>query len=335
MRKNNKAVIALSGGVDSALAGYLLKKKGYDLVAVFMKLHPYSKAKGALKTAKKLNIPLRILDLQKEFKEKVIDYFIKDYEEGRTPNPCVVCNKEIKFGLLREKFPDFLIATGHYARIKKGGLFKGRDKEKDQSYFLWQLNQEQLKRIIFPLGNFKKKKVKKMAKKIKLPVWEKPESQEICFIEKTLNEFLKKHLSENPGKIVAAGKRKVIGQHKGLHFYTIGQRKGLNLSGGPWYVLKKDLTNNLLIITKNEEKLMKKSFKVKNVNWIKGERPSETVKAKVKIRYGFLHLELPAEITPENEVIFKKKQRAITPGQSAVFYKGKEILGGGIIENFS
>ncbi len=335
MRKNNKAVIALSGGVDSALAGYLLKKKGYDLVAVFMKLHPYSKEEGALRTAKKLNIPLRVLDLQKEFREKVIDYFIKDYKEGRTPNPCVVCNKEIKFGLLLEKFPDFLIASGHYARIKKGRLFKGKDKKKDQSYFLWQLNQEQLKRIIFPLGNFKKKKVRKTAQKLKLPASQKPESQEVCFIEKTLHEFLKKNLSENPGEIIEFETKKAMGQHKGLHFYTIGQRKGLDLSGGPWYVLKKDLEKNLLIITKDQLKLMRESFSIKEVNWIKGERPSKKVKAGVKIRYGFLHPELPAEITPENKIVFKKKQRAVTPGQSAVFYKGKEVLGGGIIEDFS
>jgi len=285
--------------------------------------------------AAKLNIPFYVFNFEKEFKKKVVDYFLKEERAGLTPNPCVVCNKEIKFGLLLKKVLSLkadYIATGHYARKKDNKLLKGKDKDKDQSYFLWQLNQKMLKRILFPLGNYNKTKVKKLAKKFKLPVLNIPESQEICFIQTTINDFLKGHLKPNPGKIID-DKGKTIGEHQGLWFYTIGQRKSIELPGGPFYVLDKNVKKNLLIVTKNERGLYRKELIAKNVNWLSGKTPKLPLEAKVKIRYR--HSDVSAIIKKQRngkiKVIFSKPQRAITPGQSAVFYKSKELVGGGII----
>jgi len=258
----------------------------------------------------------------------------------------VICNKEIKFGLLLEKAlqigSDF-IATGHYAKVikrkNKFHLYKAKDKTKDQSYFLWQLNQKQLKHIIFPLGNLTKTEVKKLAKKYQLPVSGIPESQEICFIKNTLEEFLQKYLKPKPGKIIDVN-GKVLGTHKGLVFYTIGQRKGIRLSGGPYYVVDKDIKNNLLIVTKAEIDLYKKELVAENINWVLGSSPDFPLRIKAKIRY--LHTPASATVYPLNpckvrpckkiRVVFDRPQKAITPGQSVVFYKGQEVLGGGIIE---
>ncbi len=348
-RKNKKVVMAMSGGIDSSVGAALLKKEGFDVRGIFMELwqdpSKFSK-KRAEKAAKLLEIPFQVLDLKKEFKRKVIGYFLKEYKSGRTPNPCVVCNKEIKFSFLlkkaRELGADF-IATGHYAvkqekkRNKKEKteykLLKGRDKEKDQSYFLWQLNQKTLKKVLFPLGTLKKKKVKNLAKKFGLPVKNIGESQEICFVKTSINDFLKQYIGARPGNIVDE-KGNLIGKHRGLHFYTIGQRKGLGISGGPWYVLSKDLKKNILIVTKNEENLKKKKLIVENVNWISGRAPKLPLKIKTKIRYKSPLRE--AEMKKKKgekffKVVFSKKQKSITPGQSIVFYKDEEVLGGGII----
>ena len=265
---------AISGGIDSAVATALLKKEGFKITGVFMRLadtlHFFEGEKRAKKVAQTLKIPFLVLDLRKESKKKIVDYFLKEYKIGNTPNPCVLCNKEIKFGILLEKVlslgADF-IATGHYARIKKIGknsskfiLLRAKDKEKDQSYFLWMLNQKQLKRILFPIGNLTRKEVENLAKKFKLPVLKAKKSVEICFIQTTINDFLKKYLKEKPGLIVEkisskdeqkrshilenmriSDNLKVVGNHRGLWFYTIGQRKGILLSGGPYFVLDKDL----------------------------------------------------------------------------------------------
>jgi len=364
----------MSGGIDSSVAAALLKKRGnpaftpfggqgFDVTGVFMKLYPGSlrdSEKRARKVAKILGIPFYVLNFEKEFKRKVIDYFLEEYEKGRTPNPCVVCNKEIKFGLLLEKSlgldADF-IATGHYARTdlinsirskiamaeltrienstdKKVRLFRGRDKTKDQSYFLWQLTQKQLKHILFPIGNYTKKEVRNLAKKFKLPVLDVSESQEICFIQTTINDFLSRFLKPKPGKIVDS-KGKVIGEHQGLWFYTIGQRKGLGLAGGPWYVLEKDLKRNILVVTKNEKDLEENELIAENVNWISGKEPKLPLKVKAKIRYRskFISATITKRLMSRVYCLkFIAPQRAITPGQSVVFYKGEEILGGGIIQ---
>ena len=339
----------MSGGVDSSVAAAILKRENFDVKGIFMKLADLPKFKEGEKRAKKiakvLRIPFLTLDLRKEFKKRVIDYFLKEYKKDFTPNPCVVCNKEIKFGLLLEKTlalgADY-IATGHYTR-KQGvknweqeieyKLLKGKDKSKDQSYFLWKLNQSQLKHILFPVGDLTKKEVRKLAKKFKLPVFKASESMEVCFIPKTINGFLEKHLQKKPGNIIDAEGR-IIGRHRGLFFYTIGQRKGIGLPGGPYYVLDKDLKRNILIVTKNGKDLYKKELTAKNVNWISGKEPKLPLKVKAKIRYR--HQSAQAVITenPKSKAChlkFSKPQRAITPGQSVVFYQGQKLLGGGII----
>jgi len=342
--------MAMSGGVDSSVAAALLKKDGFDVVGVFMKFWAENKCgstgnrcctpeseKRARLVAEKLDIPFYVFNFEKEFKDKVVDYFLKQEKAGFTPNPCVVCNKEIKFGLLLKKAFSLdaeYIATGHYVKLSNGKLLKGEE-NKDQSYFLWKLNKSILNKTLFPLGDYTKKEVISMAKKFKLPVINIAESQEICFIQNTITEFLLKHLKPKPGKI-ADIKGNALGKHQGLFLYTIGQRKGIGLAGGPYYVLDKDMKKNVLIITKNEKDLYKKELTVKNINWISDSFPS---KAHVKIRYR--HKPALAKITKEGSIIkveFNKAQRAITSGQSAVFYlptgkagKGKEMLGGGVI----
>jgi len=373
-----KVVVAMSGGLDSSVAAALLKKAGFEVIGVFMKLADLPKFRESEKRAKKiakiLKIPFLVSDLRKEFKKRIVDYFLEGHKKGITPNPCVVCNKEIKFGLLLEKAlaldADF-IATGHYAKKKEElnfstgvekvnyKLLKGGDKNKDQSYFLWMLNQEQLKRVLFPIGDYTREEVKKLAKKFKLPVLKARKSVEICFIKTTLgeedksssspfakarvNDFLSKYLKSKPGQIVDV-RGKVLGKHRGLHFYTIGQRKGIGLPGGPYYVLNKDLKKNLLIVTKNEKDLYKKELIAKNVNWISGKEPHLRqgfggqvkfplkIKAKIRYRHQSALAVITKTLNPKTYTLkFEKSQRAITPGQSVVFYRGEELLGGGII----
>jgi len=349
--RNERTIVAMSGGMDSSVTAALLKKAGFNVVGVFMKLADLPKfienKKRARKVAKILKIPFLVLDLRKEFKKRIVDYFLKENKKCLTPNPCVVCNKEIKFGLLLEKAlaldADY-IATGHYARtnldtnltivenVDKVRLMKGKDKEKDQSYFLWMLNQKQLKRILFPIGDYTRKEVENLARKFKLPVLKAKKSVEICFIEKTVNDFLKKHLKEKPGKIIDT-EGKIVGKHQGLWFYTIGQRKGIGLPGGPYWVLDKNLKKNLLIVTKNEKDLYKKELICKDINWISGKVPELPLKIKAKIRYRHQPASATIYYLKSNiyHLNFEKPQRAITPGQSVVFYQGEEILGGGII----
>jgi len=329
----------MSGGVDSSVTAALLKRADLEVIGVFMKLVDVPRfregEKVARKVAKNLKIPFLVLDLRKEFQKRIINEFLKEYRAGRTPNPCVICNREIKFNFLFKKARKLnanYIATGHYAQLKQGKLLRGKDKEKDQSYFLWQLNQKQLKHILFPVGNNTKKEVKKIAKKFNLPIFDFSESQEVCFIPTTANNFLAKHLKSKPGKIVDT-QGKVMGQHQGLFFYTIGQRKGIKLSGGPYYVLDKDLKKNILIVTKKEKDLYKKELIAESINWISGKKPKLPLKAKAKIRYRHkAALAVMSKISNKKyKVRFEKPQRAITPGQSVVFYQGQELLGGGII----
>lgn len=325
-----KIIVAMSGGVDSSVAAALLKRAGFNIKGVFLKLYDSPRfregEKRAKKIAKMLKIPIRVLDLRKEFKKKVINYFLEDYRLGRTPNPCVVCNKEIKFKFLLKKAQEVgagSVATGHYARLRQDKLLRAKDKEKDQSYFLWQLSQEQLKRVLFPVGGYTKEEVKTLARKFKLPVFEAPESQEVCF------EF---SLQQNPGPIRCATSEVAgLGRHQGLAFYTIGQRKGIKLAGGPFWVLDKNIKKNLLIVTKNEKDLYKKELIFEKANWISGKTPKFPIKVKAKIRYR--HQPVRAILVSSRKLIFNRAQRAITPGQSVVFYCGQELLGGGIIKS--
>lgn len=334
-KKAKKVIVAMSGGIDSSVAAALLKRDGFDVVGVFMKLWPSFDEKRVQRVAKKLGIPFYVFNFEKEFKKKVVDYFLEEYKKGRTPNPCVVCNKEIKFNLLFKKLKTDYIATGHYVRRKGNKLLRGKDKEKDQSYFLWKINQKILKHTLFPVGDYTKTEVRKLAKEFKLPVLDIPESQEICFIQTTINDFLREHLKSKPGKIVTI-KGEVIGEHQGLWFYTIGQRKRIELPGGPFYVLDKDLKKNVLIITKNKKDLYKKGLIAKSINWVSGKEPKMPLKVKARIRYR--HSEASATIKKQKngriKVVFSRIQRAVTPGQSVVFYKGQELLGGGIISNY-
>jgi tRNA-specific 2-thiouridylase len=342
MKKDNskiKVVCAMSGGVDSSVSAALLKQAGFDVVGVMAKFWKDGQSsaenrccsieseKLARLVCHQLGIPFYVVNLEREFKKAVVDDFLAQYKKGATPNPCVVCNKEIKFGLLLKKAEkmgaDFL-ATGHYVRIENGKMMKGKDKAKDQSYFLWQLDKSHLKKILFPVGGYAKAEVRQLAKEFDLPVAETPESQEVCFVPDITNNFLAKYLKQKPGKIIDKT-GKVMGSHQGLWFYTIGQRKGLELSQGPWFVVAKDFKKNVLVVSKNKKDLYSKELKIKNTNWI--GKKSASVDVKIRYKSGFAKAKISG-----NKIIFRARQLAITPGQSAVLYKGNELLGGGIIE---
>lgn len=360
-----KVLVAMSGGVDSSTSAALLKEQGFEVVGIYMRLWTpfrslsFAGQRSAQKVAKHLGIPLHIIDLSKEFKKEIVDYFVSEYLAGRTPNPCVICNKKIKFGLLLQEAKrlecDFL-ATGHYSRIKRqipnskfqmsnkfqipnSKLLKGMDETKDQSYFLWQLSQKQLSKILFPLGNYKKDQTRKLAKKFGLHTAERRESQEICFVSTNYYEFLERIITNKIRKgLIVDTKGNVLGEHKGLPFYTIGQRQGLGIKAdnpayNPWYVVRLDVKNNKVIIGR-EEDLYQKEVNLKNINWISGRMPEKEVRCQVKIRYGMpaQRAVIRKQLTDNRyQIVFDKPQRAVTPGQSAVFYSNSELLGGGII----
>ena len=320
---NNRVTVALSGGVDSAVAALILKQKGFNVTAVFMKLNNFTKEDGAKRIAKEIGIPFKVIDLRKQFKEKIINYFIEEYRLGRTPNPCSLCNREIKFGLFSKFIDSDFLATGHYVKVKDGHLFKAKDCRKDQSYFLWKINSKILKKVIFPLSNYTKEQVKEIVKKNKLPINEK-ESQEVCFISGTTEKFLKKYIKEKKGDIIDKN-GKVIGKHKGVWFYTIGQRRGIGLSGGPYWVIGKDIKKNRLIVSLKEKDLLSKEVFFANANWFR----KDIKRLKAKIRYGHKGA---FGVLDNNKFIFDRPQKAITKGQSIVFYNKSELIGGGIIK---
>lgn len=375
--QKKQVLVALSGGVDSSVAAALLKKQGYKITGFYLRLfRDEKKEKQIKKIAKAIGMPLIIKDAQKEFRKKVIDYFLREYKEGRTPNPCVVCNREIKFKFLFEelnKLKADYVATGHYARIanstspapprqdhpsliKEGmgevfyKLFSAKDKTKDQSYFLYTLTQKQLSKILFPLGDYKKEEVKKIARNLKLPVNEE-ESRNVCFIAgKCPDEFLKKNIKMKSGNITDINGN-IIGRHIGLPLYTIGQRRNIRIGGtGPYYVAAKDFRKNELIVVKksNNPLLYRKELLLgsstptwelsSQVNWILG-KPKFPLQARVCIRYH--HPAVRAIIEEVRggkcevrgyKIKFTKPQRAVTPGQAAVIYSEKgEVLGGGTI----
>lgn len=345
-KKKLKIAVAMSGGVDSSVAAKLLKDKGHEVVGIFLHFWKEGiKAKNeeafseARRAASKIGVPLYVLDFSAAFKKQVVDNFLSEYDGGRTPNPCVRCNKLVKLGLLIEaadKLGFNYVATGHYVKNKNGKLYKAEDKEKDQSYFLYTLDKKELKRLLFPLGNYTKPQVRKMAKKFGLPAAEKKDSQEICFIpEKSHNEFLRRHLKLKPGPIKTFD-GKTVGQHKGLPLYTIGQRKGIEIGGtGPYYAAKMDYKKNVLyvVIDGNDKRIYDDMLIAKNVNWVSGNAPS-SLKCQAVIRYHHKPVDCKIKkITKHNfKVIFSEPQRAITSGQSVVFYRGAEVLGGGIID---
>ena len=395
----------MSGGVDSSVTAALLKEGGFDVYGVHIKMWSdpdipcnfKEDRYDAMRVAVKLDIPFETWDFTKEYKEAVVNYMIREYGEGRTPNPDVMCNQHIKFGIFLasalERGADF-VATGHYVRrvppgmslkdtqkfpseeffsvssslvsrtaqlharsSEKGllktcplpiSLLKANDTNKDQSYFLWTLNQNQLQHCLFPIGEYTKPEVRELAKKFNLPTAEKEESQGICFIgEINIRDFLKKYIPVKPGKVLTTS-GKIVGEHEGLNFFTMGQREGLGIGGGiPYYVVSKDFINNALIVAEGpyDEKLFKNELEVTDINWISGKEPKFPFRYEARIRYRqpVQRCRVERQVTSNKRqgleacrashvtCRFDEPQRAVTPGQSVVFYKGEEMLGGGII----
>ncbi len=358
MDSSRSIAVAMSGGVDSSLTAAFLLEKGYEVIGLTMRLWFDPEAEmvpgksccsleavnDARKIADQLDIPHYVLNLRDEFKKEVVDYFVEEYLQGRTPNPCVICNRKIKFGLFLEKALAIgagYLATGHYVRSgwdinrKRYFMKKGLDVQKDQSYMLYNLTQEQLSYSLFPLGEFQKEEVRKKAAGLKLPVAQKGESQEVCFIpEGGYREFLTRQYENiKPGPVVdKAGK--VLGQHSGLPFYTIGQRRGLGLTTQkPMYVIDMEVDTNTLVVGTREETYAS-NFTVNKLNFVSMPEPREPVSLMARIRYR--SPEVPAVLYPPDKekvarVELQEPRSAVTPGQSAVFYEGENVLGGGTI----
>lgn len=356
--KKKRIAVAMSGGVDSSLAAALLKKDGYDVVGITFRMWPKEECgesvgraccnleavTRARQVAESLGIPYYVVDFSEEFKRQVIDYFCSEYLKGLTPNPCVICNEKIKFGKLLEKalaLGASSIATGHYANVnfdkrKERFLLKeGADKAKDQSYFLFNLSQEQLKRALFPLGKLTKDKVRALAKKLKLKTYSTRSSQDICFVQDgNRAEFIKKRtgVEFKKGDIVD-GSGKLIGRHKGIPFYTIGQRRGLGIAHKePLYVTKIDIKTNRLIVGPKSD-VLKKGLVADRLNWIAVAGIDKPTSFEVKIRYN--HKKAKAAVLPLDDgsvkVEFAEPQSSPTPGQAVVFYDKDIVVGGGWI----
>ena len=393
---SKKVIVALSGGVDSSVAALILKKQGYHVIGIFMKnWHDESvtisnecpwleDSNDALIISEKLGIPFQVIDLSKEYKKRIVDYMFREYKEGRTPNPDILCNKEIKFDVFLSKAESLgadYIATGHYCRkkeSKKGNkkiykLIEGKDKTKDQSYFLCQLNQIQLSKVLFPIGDLKKTDVRKIAKENGLITANKKDSQGLCFVGKIkLPEFLQQKLKIKRGKIIkvapdekifkkvlknvkdenylkksvqkykySESSGEMIGYHDGAHFFTIGQRKGLQIGGfkKPLFVIEKDVKKNIIYVGEGENHpgLYRQGLLIKSndINWLRPDlkislNSSEKILARIRYRQTLK----PARIFSRKEglyLIFNKKQKAISSGQFAAWYKEKELIGSGII----
>ena len=375
-----KIAVAMSGGVDSSAAAAILKEQGHDLVGFTMQL--WNQRRGvttdengdplpsrccslddvydARRVAEELGFPFYVLNLEREFEHDVVQPFVASYLNGETPIPCVSCNSRLKFAALDQLAVSLgceKVATGHYARVeydpmaKRYRLLRGLNQQKDQSYFLWELTQEQLSRSLFPLGEMSKPEARDAARRNHLAIAEKEESQEICFVpDGNYSAFIDRYLkigqispigsltdqgqAEVPGEGEIVDKNgTVIGRHSGIHRYTVGQRRGIGIANErPLYVLSIDAPGKRVVVGSSEE-LLSREFKAAGVNWIAGDDPAEPVRAKVRVRYR--HIEAPATITVlgnrRARVVFDEPQRAITPGQAAVFYKDDEALGGGWI----
>jgi len=364
--KKQKVYVAMSGGVDSSVAAALLKQRGFRVVGVYMKCwiadDPLYKGCTALDdersarlAASHLGISFYTWNFIKEYRQKVVEYMLEGYKNGITPNPDIMCNKEIKFGLFFEKAMKLgadYIATGHYARLWReirnslptGDLPKGekseirilqaKDKNKDQSYFLSCIKPDVLDRVLFPVGDYTKPEVRMLAKKFGLPNAERKESQGVCFIGKVdFGEFLKTHIPQKEGNIVDK-EGNILGRHQGVFLYTLGQRQGIGLSGGPFYVVEKNLRENVLIVSKDERDLLLQELSVKNVNWFSNVKEGVPLEVETRIRYRQAPATSTVSIDSSGKrctLVFKEPQRAVTPGQLAVFYQGEQMLAGGVI----
>lgn len=353
-KKKIKVAVGLSGGVDSSVAALLLSQNSkYDIVGVYMRnwSEELPEIKGcpwetdqrdAQLVAAAIGIPFYVINFEKEYYDRVVEYMISTYKNGQTPNPDIMCNQEIKFGVFLDKMLKLgfdKVATGHYARVEEDNgeyfLKTGLDNNKDQSYFLCRLNQEQLSHTLFPIGEIIKSEVRDIAKKYNLPTATKKDSQGICFIGNIkVRDFLQRYIKGTAGSILDMN-GKVIGKHQGVEFYTIGQREGLDIGGtGPYYVVKRNLKTGDLIVTDkpDDEALYTNEVKLNSVSWI--NEPKLPWQGDVRIRYR--HPVVACEVIQDNEnllVKFKDKQKAVSPGQSAAFYANDKLIGSGIISD--
>lgn len=354
--KKIKVIVGMSGGVDSSVTAFLLKEQGYDVTGVFMKNWDEKDETGLCtaeedyedvrKVSSQLGIPYYTVNFTNEYWDRVFTYFLDEYKKGRTPNPDVMCNKEIKFKAFLEyalKLGADYIATGHYARIGYGDeeykLLRGIDDNKDQTYFLCTLGQYQLSKTMFPIGHLKKSDVRNIAEKEGLITADKKDSTGICFIgERKFDEFLNKYLPAQPGDIMTID-GKILGKHNGLMYYTLGQRKGLGIggigTGEPWFVVEKDLNKNILYVVQGDHsKLYSDGLVADNIHWVSDRTKKESFSCTAKFRYRQLDNEVTVYLIGGNKcrVAFKTPQKAVTPGQEVVFYNGEECLGGGTID---
>ncbi len=354
-----KVVVGMSGGVDSSVAAYLLKKRGYQVIGVFMKnweeddTDDYCAAAEDMADAKaiadKLDIPFKTINFSAEYWDRVFEYFLQEYRSGRTPNPDIMCNKEIKF----KAFLDYaivlgaeFIATGHYVRVDRSSgsslMLRGVDGNKDQSYFLYTLNQNQLNKSLFPVGELEKPKVRKIAEEQGFITANKKDSTGICFIgERKFKDFLEQYIPAQPGDI-EDDSGEIIGKHSGLMYHTLGQRKGIGIGGlanaseEPWYVVAKDINRNVLIVGQGHDHplMLSHGLIASQLHWVEPDNISDNFHCTAKSRYRQQDFDCQVKrIDQDNwQITFDEKQRAVTPGQSVVLYQGEQCLGGGIID---
>ncbi|MEH7442283.1 tRNA 2-thiouridine(34) synthase MnmA [Bacillus sp. JJ1122] len=353
--KDTRVVVGMSGGVDSSVAALLLKEQGYDVIGIFMKNWDDTDENGVctatedyedvIRVCNQIGIPYYAVNFEKQYWDKVFTYFLDEYRAGRTPNPDVMCNKEIKFKAFLEHAlnlgADYL-ATGHYARVEdrdgERKMLRGLDENKDQTYFLNQLDQSQLERVLFPIGNLEKKRVRELAVEAGLATATKKDSTGICFIgERNFKEFLGNYLPAQPGNMETMS-GEVKGKHDGLMYYTIGQRQGLGIggSGEPWFVVGKDLERNVLLVEQgfHNELLYSDSITAVNISFVSDKPKPKAFECTAKFRYRQPDNAVTVEMQEDGtaKVLFKEPIRAVTPGQAVVFYNGEECLGGGTID---